>query len=71
MSVLTDPAAVPTSILRQGTYWLTWSGGELRTVQIDQLDPDHRRNLLAWLRAHAEQLRQTEDRNLADRKSVV
>lgn len=47
----------PTALL-DPERWVTGSG---RTLRVDELTPSHRRNLLAWLERHDEQLRATFD----------
>lgn len=56
---------IGTAILRQSTYWRTRGpDGHLEVIRLDSMSWDHQRRALAWLRAHADQMRHHEARTL-------
>jgi hypothetical protein len=54
------PLAVPVGgvvLLDQAEYWCAWGDeGQLVRLHLDDMTTAHRRRVLDWLRAHAEQL---------------
>jgi hypothetical protein len=47
--------------LHQGEMWVAQDG---RALPLVDMDPDHRRNLLAWLRRNAKRLKWSEEMSL-------
>lgn len=43
-----------THLLYQADHWATWTGGQFVRIRLDDMSPEHRRRVLAHLRAHAE-----------------